>query len=80
MSLQALHFPEMTIAMPIPELASEKAPMSRGVMGAGIGLPIEGRRRIDSHHSRSAVVPLGAECGMKGQLRPVPNIDSRVVR
>jgi hypothetical protein len=56
MSLQALHLPAMTMAIPMPELASENASKSCNSTRAGMALLMEGRSKIGNHQSRSEAI------------------------
>ena len=63
-SFHALHLVPMMIAIPVLELASEKAAMSRTVCAVGILLPMVGLESLAVHQLRSEGTCLG---GVRGR-------------
>ncbi|KAJ6568001.1 hypothetical protein DFH09DRAFT_1278122 [Mycena vulgaris] len=75
---QARHLPRMTIATPVPELASEKAEVANTSQGPGIRREMMGRERTRSHHERSSIVPRGGVGEVSVALWP--NDERRVAK
>ena len=79
MRRQARHLPPITMAMPMPELASEKACMSEMGRGAGMGLAST-EESLRAHHARSSDTPLTGKYKPKGWEPQMLNIASSPVR
>ena len=79
-SHQACQRCPMTIAIPIPELASEYTSLLMSSMGPGISWVMFGFESRSSHQKRSLVVPFGGVQGTKGRSWNVPSMASSEVR
>ena len=66
----------MTILIPIPELALEKALRSRKVGGGMMGQMKDLERIFSRHHLRSSAMLLLGWCGTNGQLAHVDSMPS----
>src|SRR5271155_5513404 len=77
---QALHLLPMTMPMPTPELASEKAWGSMMYFGMEMFLKRKGSWRVCDHHQRSLSVPRGGERGTKGRSEEKLSMVSKEVR
>ena len=80
MRRQARHLPLITMPMPTPELASEKAPALMTKAGPGMWRDTFGEWSSWSHPERSAVVCRGAWWGTKGFVLKELRRASRPVR